>query len=205
MLTDHRSVRALDTLGAAYAASGDFERAIATVEAALEIAECNRASRQPGAPGPARGVPESPGLAAAVEGGYGGLPGARRASRTARPTHARIRRVANQNEYVMLNSQILADMISVGFRKFGPERRVTSMVVFALSALKTLARTANLCAFGKTKVFSTRRSSWLLSGSWRDPMGSTLTVIFGIVRPPVKRTGTRPGIAAPELVVARRT
>lgn len=38
-LTNRQSVRALDTLGAAYAASGDFARAIATTRAAVAIAE----------------------------------------------------------------------------------------------------------------------------------------------------------------------
>jgi len=59
----------------------------------------------------------------------------------------------------MLSSMMRGSMMTVGFRKFGPERRVTSRVVLALSVLKTFARTANLCCFGRLNVFSTRTSS----------------------------------------------
>jgi hypothetical protein len=67
----------------------------------------------------------------------------------------------------MLNSMMRGSMIVVGLLKFGPDRRVMSSTVLRFNTLNALARTETLYPAPRLKRFSTRRSSWLLCGSWR--------------------------------------
>ncbi len=86
-----------------------------------------------------------------------------------------------QNAYDALNSTIRGGMMLVGFKKVVPESRTTSVTVFRLSTLKILTRPDTFCPFVNRNDFSNRRSNWFVFNNRRLPIGSTFSVIEGMV------------------------
>src|SRR5579859_4511042 len=75
-----------------------------------------------------------------------------------------------------------------GNRKFGPDSWVKLVTVLLFSKLYTLSRSASLRVCPRAIDFSIRKSVRLTLGVRYVPMGSTRTVIDGIVAPPAADT-----------------